>query len=162
MADIRNGAIDGTHLTFDRFDASGRATPYKGELAGDELTVQLVNPPAAVPGRGGRGPQGPTVLKKVSEETEYKVAPALAHKPLPPFKPIPANGYAKTPPMGWNSWNKFAPQSGRHMPCAAWPTPWSPAACATPATSTSTSTTPGKAERDAKTATSPPTKNFPT
>ncbi len=108
MADIRNGAIDGSHLTFDRFDASGRTTPYKGELAGDELTVQLVNPPAPVPGRGGRGPQGPTVLKKVSEDTEYKVAPALAHKPLPPFKAIPANGYAKTPPMGWNSWNKFA------------------------------------------------------
>jgi alpha-galactosidase len=107
MSDIRNGAIDGTRLTFDRYDANGRTTPYKGELAGDELTVQLVNPPAPVPGRGGRGPQGPTVLKKSSEDTEYKVASALAHKALPPFKAIPANGYAKTPPMGWNSWNKF-------------------------------------------------------
>ena len=108
MADIRNGAIDGTHLTFDRYDANGRSTPYRGELAGDELTVQMVNPPAPVAGRGGRGPLGPVALKKFSEETEYKVAPELAHRPLPPFKAISPNGYAKTPPMGWNSWNKFA------------------------------------------------------
>ena len=33
---------------------------------------------------------------------------APTHKPLPPFKPIPPNGLALTPPMGWNSWNKFA------------------------------------------------------
>jgi alpha-galactosidase len=26
---------------------------------------------------------------------------------LPELHPIPANGLAKTPPMGWNSWNKF-------------------------------------------------------
>ena len=30
------------------------------------------------------------------------------HKPFPPFKPIAPNGLALTPPMGWNSWNKFA------------------------------------------------------
>jgi alpha-galactosidase len=27
---------------------------------------------------------------------------------LPAAKPVPYNGLAKTPPMGWNSWNKFA------------------------------------------------------
>ena len=27
---------------------------------------------------------------------------------LPAPKPVPYNGLAKTPPMGWNSWNKFA------------------------------------------------------
>jgi alpha-galactosidase len=109
MADIVDGAIDGAHITFDRVDGSGRKTPYKGELNGDELTVQMANPPnPPANGRGGRGPQGPAVLKKASNETEYKVAPELAHKPFPPFKPISPNGYAKTPPMGWNSWNKFA------------------------------------------------------
>jgi alpha-galactosidase len=30
------------------------------------------------------------------------------HQPFPPFQPIAPNGFAKTPPMGWNSWNKFA------------------------------------------------------
>ncbi len=32
-------------------------------------------------------------------------APALADDPPPP---LPDNGLARTPPMGWNSWNKFA------------------------------------------------------
>jgi len=27
--------------------------------------------------------------------------------PLPPLAVVPANGLAKTPPMGWNSWNHF-------------------------------------------------------
>jgi alpha-galactosidase len=27
--------------------------------------------------------------------------------PLPPPRPVPDNGLARTPPMGWNSWNKF-------------------------------------------------------
>jgi alpha-galactosidase len=26
---------------------------------------------------------------------------------LPSLTTLPANGLAKTPPMGWNSWNKF-------------------------------------------------------
>lgn len=28
--------------------------------------------------------------------------------PLPALKDVPDNGLARTPPMGWNSWNKFA------------------------------------------------------
>ncbi len=107
IADIRNGVIEGTHITFDRIDGNGRAVSFKGDLSGEELSVELATPPAVTAGRGGRGPQGPTVLKRFSAETEYKVAPELAHKPFPPFKPISENGYAKTPPMGWNSWNKF-------------------------------------------------------
>jgi alpha-galactosidase len=108
--DLVNGVIDGTKITFDQkseFDIPPRLTPYKGELNGDELSISLTNPPQ---GRGGRGPAGPTVLKKVSNESEYKPPAEWAptHKSFPPFKPIPANGLAKTPPMGWNSWNKFA------------------------------------------------------
>ena len=33
--------------------------------------------------------------------------PNLGAIPLPPVKTLPYNGLAKTPPMGWNSWNKF-------------------------------------------------------
>ncbi|MBZ5620178.1 MAG: glycoside hydrolase family 27 protein [Acidobacteriia bacterium] len=109
IADIVNGAIDGSHITFENVDGSGRKTPFKGEINGEELTIQLTNPPPPNPNArgGGRGPQGPMVLRKFSGDTEYKLPAELAHKPLPPFKPIAPNGLAKTPPMGWNSWNKF-------------------------------------------------------
>jgi alpha-galactosidase len=105
MADILNGAIDGPQITFERMDGNGRKTAFKGEINGEELSVSLANPPAA--GFGGRGPQGPIVLKRVSNETEYKLPPELTHKPFAEFKPIKPNGFALTPPMGWNSWNKF-------------------------------------------------------
>ena len=31
-----------------------------------------------------------------------------ARNPLPALHKVPDNGLARTPPMGWNSWNKFA------------------------------------------------------
>ena len=64
---------------------------------------------AAQAGRGGRGGGGrggapaPMILKKISSDTVFKAA--NPHAPFPPFKPVPPNGLAKTPPMGWNSWN---------------------------------------------------------
>ena len=74
--------------------------------------------------------------------------PTVKFIPPPALHKVPYNGLAKTPPMGWNSWNKFADQvddqTVREMADAM-----VAAACATPATSTSTSTTPGKAPRDA-------------
>jgi alpha-galactosidase len=108
-SDIVNGVINGNQITFDvrgEFSEPVTYTRYKGELKGEELTVSLENPPPG-PGRFGGGP---VVLRKVSADTVYKPPPELApkHQPFPPFKPIPWNGLAKTPPMGWNSWNKFA------------------------------------------------------
>jgi len=105
--DIVNGAIDGNTITFDthfEFDDADRLNPFKGELNGDELKVTSARPP-----QNGRGPFAMT-LKKISDSTVYTPPPEMAriHKPFPPFKPIPPNGLALTPPMGWNSWNKFA------------------------------------------------------
>jgi len=104
--DIVNGVIDGNRITFDtkfEFDDAGRLTPFKGELDGNQLKI---TPVRQQPGR----PQQETLLKKISNDTIYNPPPELAriHKPFPPFKAIPPNGLAKTPPMGWNSWNKFA------------------------------------------------------
>lgn len=111
--EILNGVIDGNQITFDtrfEFDDTGRLTPFKGEITGDELKITAVNPPQG--GRGGGGGRGgpPPVYKKVSNETVYVPPPenVRVHKPFPPLKALPANGLAKTPPMGWNSWNKFA------------------------------------------------------
>jgi alpha-galactosidase len=44
------------------------------------------------------------VAHKVTKEAT--MPPALL--PLPALKDLPDNGLARTPPMGWNSWNKFA------------------------------------------------------
>jgi len=103
---IANGRIDGNAVTFDvlAWDHRGAGRAYKGELKDGDLVLSLANPPQA--GRG-RGNFGPITLKKVSAVTEFTMPPELKHDPLPAFKPIPSNGLAQTPPMGWNSWNKF-------------------------------------------------------
>jgi len=72
---------------------------YSGVLEGDKLKLTL---PA---GRGGN-----------TQEMVLTRASAMYPGPLPPkppkialSEPVPArsNGLVKTPPMGWNSWNKF-------------------------------------------------------
>ncbi len=82
----------------------GPATPvrttYAAVLQGDKLTMTMP------PGRGGQ-PQ-------TREFTRVSTAPP-GPIPAPPVKvastsywPVADNGLAKAPPMGWNSWNKFA------------------------------------------------------
>jgi alpha-galactosidase len=39
--------------------------------------------------------------------SESEIAPPLV-LPLPALRELPSNGLARTPPMGWNSWNHFA------------------------------------------------------
>jgi alpha-galactosidase len=59
-------------------------------------------------GGGGRGGPPPDLLaRRVSSETP----PPMPEKvDLGPMKEVKYNGLAKTPPMGWNSWNKFRDQ----------------------------------------------------
>ncbi len=129
--EIVNGVVDGDQVTFEvkPWVGTGRNQVFKGELKGEELTFSPVaqpRGPGAMPARAGvpgtpppagaaaapaRAPRAPmvTTLRRTSASTEFNPPAELAprHKPLPDFKPIPANGLAKTPPMGWNSWNKF-------------------------------------------------------
>lgn len=44
------------------------------------------------------------LAEKVTEAATQPPKPL----PLPALKAVPDNGLARTPPMGWNSWNKFA------------------------------------------------------
>jgi|SRR5581483_9371012 len=44
----------------------------------------------------------------VAEKVTKEATEPPAALPLPALKDVPENGLAKTPPMGWNSWNKFA------------------------------------------------------
>ena len=88
-----------------------------GPGAGMPLAGESGGPP---PGAGAAGVPpggpptfqiGPVTARRGTLTPSYR-APSvdyakLPHVTLPELHPIPANGLAKTPPMGWNSWNKF-------------------------------------------------------
>jgi len=81
--------------------------------------------PAAAGEAGAAGPGGPSegggpmegmksdpvLFHRGTPTPTYRAATldykTLAKAEVPALKELPANGLAKTPPMGWNSWNKF-------------------------------------------------------
>jgi alpha-galactosidase len=91
------GGPDGFTLTGSMMDGkSERKVQYEGKLAGDELHLST-----------RRRPQDPpTQLIAVRAPAGEGAMPA--RNPLPALHKVPDNGLARTPPMGWNSWNKFA------------------------------------------------------
>jgi alpha-galactosidase len=107
--EIVNGLVDGNQITFEvkNWDPSRPNAAFKGEINGDELKFVSAAPP-----RGNRPPME-TVLKRTSTSTEFNPPDSLKallpqHKHLGPVTtPLKPNGLALTPPMGWNSWNKF-------------------------------------------------------
>jgi alpha-galactosidase len=72
-----------------------RHVVYDGAMQGDkiELTSQV----------SGREP-----MKGIAERTKPEAALPPPRLPLPALHDVPDNGLVRTPPMGWNSWNKFA------------------------------------------------------
>jgi len=98
---VHNGKIEGNAITFEtQGPFNDRPRQMRAEFNGEELTI------SGVGGRGGRGT--PPVYKKISGAAAIPADLLPTHKPLPAVKPLPPNGLALTPPMGWNSWNKFA------------------------------------------------------
>ncbi len=75
-------------------------TTYDGTLQGDKFSMTTTG------GRGGRGGRGPTTGDFVRSKAEAAVPPAKL--PVPALHDVSDNKLARTPPMGWNSWNKFA------------------------------------------------------
>src|SRR5499427_8902533 len=73
-----------------------RKVQYEGKLVGEELHISTRRRPQDNPVQmvAVRAPAG-----------EGAIPP---RNPLPALHKVPDNGLAKTPPMGWNSWNKFA------------------------------------------------------
>ena len=91
------GGADGFTIIGSMMDGRNeRRVTYEGKLVGDELRVGTrARPDAALAEMvAHRAPAGEGALPA-------RVAP-------PPLHRVPDNGLAKTPPMGWNSWNKFA------------------------------------------------------
>ena len=90
------GGSDGFTINASMTDGhSERKVAYEGKLAGDELHITT---------RGRNGAPGPEMIAHRAPESEgaypKRIEPPALHK-------VPYNGLAKTPPMGWNSWNKF-------------------------------------------------------
>jgi alpha-galactosidase len=91
------GGPDEFTLTANMLDGnSARKATYQIKLAGDELHVTA-----------RRRPNSPPV-EMIAHRTTPGEGAMPARIPLPAIHKVPYNGLAKTPPMGWNSWNKFA------------------------------------------------------
>ncbi|HTU34019.1 MAG TPA: glycoside hydrolase family 27 protein [Candidatus Acidoferrum sp.] len=97
-APITEGSVHGDTLhfivSFGRPPQTHQVT-YDGTMKDGKLYLS-----SAFPGR-------PT-LQGVAERTTEQALQPPARLPLPALHDVPDNGLARTPPMGWNSWNKFA------------------------------------------------------
>ena len=88
---------DGIKLTGSMQDGdTTRHTTYEVRLAGDELEVSTR--------RNARS--APTTIAAHRVPAGEGAMPG--RNPLPALHPVRDNRLARTPPMGWNSWNKFA------------------------------------------------------
>jgi alpha-galactosidase len=111
---IQSGTIDGDgKIVLTMAGQNNRpGQRIQAKFVNGELTVMMPargGPGRGGPGRGGPGAGGPPP----AEEMKASRAPAGAGGPPAKIEPpalhkVPYNGLAKTPPMGWNSWNKFA------------------------------------------------------
>jgi alpha-galactosidase len=72
-------------------------TTYDGTLQNGKFAMTVT---------GGRGGRGPTTGDFERSKAEAALPPAKL--PLPALHDVKDNKLARTPPMGWNSWNKFA------------------------------------------------------
>src|SRR5581483_4266594 len=88
---------DGFVLTASMQDGSTtRRANYTVKLMGDELHVRMR--------RNAKSPEIEMVAHRVPAG-EGAIPPRI---PPPALHKVNDNGLARTPPMGWNSWNKFA------------------------------------------------------
>ncbi len=90
-------ADGGVALTGSMMDGKNeRKVQYEIKLNGNELQVSTRRRPT----------DPPTQMIAVRAPAGEGAMPA--RNPLPALHKVPDNGLARTPPMGWNSWNKFA------------------------------------------------------
>jgi alpha-galactosidase len=92
----------------------GQAPPVAGAVgAGTPPPAATALPPGPPPGP----PRQPQVveLARVSSDAPGPLPARAAPVSLPMPAPVASNGLAKTPPMGWNSWNKFRNQVSDKM-----------------------------------------------
>jgi alpha-galactosidase len=97
---LTDGKISGdtvSFVTIGDFYGTERRTSYTGKITGAGLMISTV---------GGRGSREMLAKRVSNEAPKLLSAPPLIALPRPAGA-VRSNGLAKTPPMGWNSWNKF-------------------------------------------------------
>jgi alpha-galactosidase len=77
------------------FGGQARTTAYDATVSGGGIEMTMTMP--------GRPP-----MQGTFERSKPEAALPPAKLPLPALHDVPDNGLARTPPMGWNSWNLFA------------------------------------------------------
>src|SRR5712671_6971408 len=91
------GGSEGFTLTGSMMDGTNeRRVKYEGKLVGDELHLATRRRPDA------------ELIHMVAHRAPPGEGAYPARLPLPAIHKVADNGLARTPPMGWNSWNKFA------------------------------------------------------
>ena len=78
------------------WDGSLARRPIRGDLRNGILHIEVQ-----------AWPDGPMAKYEMRRISTNAVIPQQTPVPPPAVKDLPYNGLAKTPPMGWSSWNKF-------------------------------------------------------
>jgi len=92
-----SGGPDGFLLTGSMMDGHNeRRVKYEVKLVGGELHVSTLRRPDT------------ELIEMVAHPAPPGEGALPSRLPLPELHAVPDNGLARTPPMGWNSWNKFA------------------------------------------------------
>jgi len=89
--------VDHDRLIFTISNGNPRLTPH-------DLTAQIVGTHLVLTGHLWDDDINATAHPATPSELAVLSFPTY---PLPPPRAVPDNGLARTPPMGWNSWNKF-------------------------------------------------------
>lgn len=92
-----SGGPDTFTLTGSMMDGHNeRRVKYEVKLVGDELHIATRRQPDS------------ELIEMVAHPAPPGEGALPARLSLPALHTVPSNGLARTPPMGWNSWNKFA------------------------------------------------------
>jgi alpha-galactosidase len=92
-----NLRVDHDRLIFKIYNGNPRLTPH-------DLTARIEGNHLVLTGRLWDDDINVTAHPATASELAALSFPTY---PLPPPHPVPDNGLARTPPMGWSSWNKF-------------------------------------------------------
>jgi alpha-galactosidase len=93
---ITKGTVDGNRFSITAATSDGRSYICEGTLNGEILHITVRDPNAK--------PYDVIAVRSDSDPFRLGGSPVEP----PPVRDLPSNGLAKTPPMGWNSWNLFA------------------------------------------------------